>query len=251
MRELLHHLQALPALTRVGAGEDLTRGRGENHLGLAPTDCYAVDVRVAQPTGDGRPGLPAIQAPAHPIHLDARPDGPVVLRVHHERGHPGDDHRRALFGQFHGQLFPPLAAVLGAEHRRRFGPGKDGPRLGRINGQGPGVHGVHRRVQSFPTRPAVLTTIHPRVGAGVYDVRFPGVHRQRPDIVFRVATGPDPGPGLPAIRAPPDPRPDRTDTYGNVLLHNTSSPHYCLHLDAMPRACRVTQVVTRDHRLSR
>src|SRR5712691_4208199 len=44
MGELLHHLQALPARARVGAGEDLTRGRGEHHLGLAPTECYAVDV---------------------------------------------------------------------------------------------------------------------------------------------------------------------------------------------------------------
>src|SRR5574341_1638945 len=36
--ELLHDLQTLPALTRVGAGEDLTWGGGENRLGLAPTD---------------------------------------------------------------------------------------------------------------------------------------------------------------------------------------------------------------------
>src|SRR5712691_12796423 len=49
MGELLHHLQALPALARVGAGEDLTRGGGEDRLGLAPTDRYAVDVWVAQP----------------------------------------------------------------------------------------------------------------------------------------------------------------------------------------------------------
>src|SRR6266700_422110 len=66
------------------------------------------------------------------------------------------------------------------------------------------VHGVHRRIESFPARPAVLTPIHARVGASVHDVRCPGVHRQRSDIVLRVATGPDPAPGLPAIRAPPD-----------------------------------------------
>src|SRR6266568_7732248 len=70
-----------------------------------------MDVRVAQPTDAGRPGISPIHAPAHPIHLDARPDGAVVLRVHHERGHPGDDHRRAFCGQFYGQLCPPLAAV--------------------------------------------------------------------------------------------------------------------------------------------
>ena len=33
MGELLHHLQALPALPRVTAGEDLTRGGGKNGLG--------------------------------------------------------------------------------------------------------------------------------------------------------------------------------------------------------------------------
>src|SRR5712691_8979138 len=57
MGELLHHLQALPALACVGAGEDLTRSGGEDRLGLAPPDRDAVDVRVAQPTGDGRPGI--------------------------------------------------------------------------------------------------------------------------------------------------------------------------------------------------
>jgi hypothetical protein len=50
------------------------------------------------------------------------------------------------------------------------------------------------------------------------------MHRQRPDIVLRVATGPDPGPGLPAIRAPPDPRPDCADTDRKVLTHKNPSP---------------------------
>src|SRR4030095_17269459 len=94
---------------------------------------------------------------------------------------------------------------------------------GWINGKGPSGHGVHRRVQSFPARPAVLTPIHARVGAGVYNVRFPGVHRQRSDIALRSATGPDPAPGLPAIRASPDPRPDRADTDGTIVAHNRPS----------------------------
>src|SRR5712691_9130000 len=49
MGELLHHLQALPALARVGAGEDLARGGSEDHLGLTPTDRDAVDVRAPSP----------------------------------------------------------------------------------------------------------------------------------------------------------------------------------------------------------
>ena len=66
MGELLPHLPALPALTRVAAGEDLPRGRGEHQLGLAPTDRDAMDVRGAQPTRDGRLGLPTIRAPPDP-----------------------------------------------------------------------------------------------------------------------------------------------------------------------------------------
>ena len=48
MGELLHHLQALPALPRVGAGEDFARRGGEDPLGLSPTERDTVDVRVGQ-----------------------------------------------------------------------------------------------------------------------------------------------------------------------------------------------------------
>ena len=103
-----------------------------------------MDVGVVQSASDGRPGVSAIQTSSHPIHLDARPNGTVVLRINQQRRHPWDHHRRALFGQVHWQLFPPLAGIRGAEHRRWFGPRKDGVRLDGINGQGPGVQGIHR-----------------------------------------------------------------------------------------------------------
>jgi len=54
------------------------------------------------------------------------------------------------------------------------------------------------------------------------------VHRQRPDIVLRVATGPDPGPGLPAIRALPDPRPDRAYTYADIEQVQNEKRSYTL-----------------------
>src|SRR5262249_56739307 len=57
--------------------------------------------------------------------------------------------------------------------------------------------------------------------------------RQRPYIVLRVATGPDRGPGCPAIRTPPDPRPDCADTYGKVLTHTNASPKSYCHLGIM------------------
>lgn len=218
--ELLPHLQLLPALTGVGAGEDFARRGGEDRLGLSHTDCDAVDVWVGQPAGNGHPGVPSIQAPAHPIHLNACPDGPVVLRVHHQRRHTGDDHRRALFGQLHGQFFPPLAPVPGAKHRRGSGPGKDGVRLDGINGQGPDMQRVHRRVQPSPARATVLAAIHPRVGASIDDVGFPRMNRQRPDIALRVATGPDTGPGRPAIGTPPDSRPHSAYTDGKIGAHH-------------------------------
>src|SRR5262249_16337411 len=74
---------------------------------------------------------------------------------------------------------------------------------------------------------------------GVHDVRLPGVHGQRSDIVLRVATGPDSSPGLPTIGAPPDPRPDRADTDSNVLTHNHPSPPSDFQLGAMTATKRV------------
>src|SRR5215469_6091015 len=103
--------QTLPALTAIGAREDLPRGAGQHGFGAIVADRRVMDVGIIEPAGDPRPALAAIAAAPYPVDLDPRPHDAVVRRVDAQRRHSRNADVRAFFGHVGAELLPMSPAV--------------------------------------------------------------------------------------------------------------------------------------------
>ena len=216
-----HH--RLPALAHVRGRVYLPRGAGQYPVGLAQADGHAVDVRMDSAFDVG-PGVAAVEAAVDPVHLDAGPDGAVVLGVHHQHGH----HRWtdvALLGHLDGELGPTLAIVAGPEQRRRLDAHEDGVGVFGIDGNGPDRHAVHGRPEFFPGGALVLAAVDAVVGPREDAIRVVGIHGHGPDLAAQREGVADPGPVLATVGAVPDAAAETGRSYADtvVLAHNTAS----------------------------
>jgi hypothetical protein len=164
---MLADAQALPALAGVGAGKDFAGGAGQHRLGLGRPDRHIVDVGIVQPAGDAGPGLSTVEAPAHAIHLDARPHDVMIRGVNGQGGHPRDAHVGALLGHLNRELLPMLSTVTGAKERRGAGAGEDDVRIRRVEGDLPDVQRVHGGVQSLKARSLIPAAVDPVISASI------------------------------------------------------------------------------------
>src|SRR6516165_941373 len=158
--------EALPALATIGAGEDLTRGAGEDGLGAIDADRRIMDIGIVQSTGDARPALSAVRAAPHAIDLDTRPYETMVRRINGQCRNPRDTHIRAFFGHVDPEFFPVPPAVVRSEERRRAGAREDDLRIGRIEGHFPHMKRVHWRIEPLETLPAIFAEVNAVIGAG-------------------------------------------------------------------------------------
>src|SRR5262245_37894449 len=219
--KVLGHSEALPALARVGAREDLAGRARQHRLGLADADGDVVNVGVFQPARDAAPGLAAIETAADAVDLDARPDDTMVRRVDGERRDPRDSYVLALFGHVDRELLPALSGVARAEERRRPRAGEDRVGIHGVDGDLPDMHRVHRRIETLETHASILTAVDPVVRAGIEDLCLRRMDGEAEHTALVPQPLPDSMPRFSAVCAVPRPCPNGSDTDAEVLRHDS------------------------------
>ena len=174
------------------------------------------------------PGITAVGAAAHPIHLETDPDVLAIGGVNGDAGDPGNAHRRAGFGYLHRPLFPGLAAVGGAEDGCRIGGAGAGIHYLRVGGvyrYRPNAVVAKRRVHQGPVHSGVIAAVKTFVGAAKEVFGAVGVAYHRPDQGIGVETliDADPLPAIAAVAAPDNALAYRAYQDGHLVCHSNAS----------------------------
>src|ERR1051326_3089919 len=135
----------MPRIAALGAGENLTRRRGQHLCRAVHDHADIVDIGVIDAIGDGLPGVAAIGTAPHPVNLDSGPNDMVIGWIHGELRHPWNADVRALRGHFDRQFPPAASTVPGAEKGRGSRARKDDLWVDRIYRDLPNLSVVHRR----------------------------------------------------------------------------------------------------------